>query len=98
MLGMFKILRGHQSRAMVGGLWQPATPRPPPAGDGRVHDPAGASDSQKVCSDQPRERTCVDMDTFWARLLKNTGAVTEQGQYLNLRNLGILRITLYRCP
>jgi hypothetical protein len=46
------------------GLWQAATPRPPPAADdGRVHDP----DLDSQCpSDEPRELTYVDMDTFWA--------------------------------
>jgi hypothetical protein len=42
------------------GLWQPATPRPPPARDGWVHDP----DGQTACSDEPRELTYVDIDTF----------------------------------
>ncbi len=48
------------------GLWQPATPRPPPAGDGWIHDPDGDSDGQTACSDEPRELTYVDMETFWA--------------------------------
>ena len=43
------------------GLWQPSTPRPPPATDDTVHDVNGCSDG-----DEPRELTCVDMDTFWA--------------------------------
>ena len=39
-----KILRGHQSAAMVGGLWHASTPRAPPAGDGSVPDLDGDSD------------------------------------------------------
>jgi hypothetical protein len=46
-----QILRGHQSGAMVGGLWHPATPRAPPAGDGLVHDPDGVSDAETASSD-----------------------------------------------
>ena len=61
-----KILRGHQSGAMVGGVWHASTPRSPPAREGGVHDPEGASDSQTASSDEPRELTYVDMDTFWA--------------------------------
>jgi hypothetical protein len=48
------------------GLWQPSTPRAPPAGDGWVHDPDREADSQLASSDEPRELTYVDMDTFWA--------------------------------
>jgi hypothetical protein len=36
-----KILRGHQSGAMVGGLWNPS--RASPTADGWVHDPDGSS-------------------------------------------------------
>ena len=36
-----KILRGHQSGAMVGGVWHAWTPRSPPAREGWVHDPQG---------------------------------------------------------
>jgi hypothetical protein len=61
-----KILRGHQSAAMVGGLWHASTPRAPPAGDGSVHDPDGASDRQTGSSDEPQELTYVDIDTFLA--------------------------------
>ena len=60
-----KILRGHQCGAMVGGLWQAATPRPPPAGEAWVHDPDGDSDDRTAVSDESRELTYVDMDTFW---------------------------------
>ena len=58
-----KILRGHQSGAMVGGLWHASTP---PAGDGLVHDPDGVSDRQTTSSDEPRDLTYVDIDTFLA--------------------------------
>ena len=47
------------------GLWQAATLRPPPAGDGWVHDPDGHSDGQTASSDEPRELTYVYMATFW---------------------------------
>ena len=48
------------------GLWQPSTPRGPPAGDGWVHDPDGDSDSRMASGDEPRELTYVDIDTFEA--------------------------------
>ena len=48
------------------GLWNDATPRPPPAADGWVHDPDGDADSQGASSDEPRELTYVDEATFWA--------------------------------
>jgi hypothetical protein len=48
------------------GLWHPVAPRGPPAGDGLVHDPDGDSDSPTASSDEPRELTYVDMDTFLA--------------------------------
>jgi hypothetical protein len=48
-----RILRGHQSVAMVGGLWHPSTPRAPPAGDGSVRDPDAPSDRQTGSSDEP---------------------------------------------
>ena len=41
------------------GLWHPSAPRGPPAGDGSVHNPDDASD-------EPRELTYVDIDTFEA--------------------------------
>jgi hypothetical protein len=44
------------------GLWCPAASRAPPAGDLRVHDPDGDS----AASDESRERTYVDLDTFEA--------------------------------
>jgi hypothetical protein len=43
-----KILRGHRPGtmlawwALVGGLWQPAAPRAPPAEDGWIHDSDGS--------------------------------------------------------
>jgi len=48
------------------GLWHASAPRAPPAGEGWVHDPDGASDSQTASSDEPRELTYVDIDTFLA--------------------------------
>jgi len=48
------------------GLWHASAPRAPPAGDGLGHDRDGASDRQTVSSDEPRELTYVDLDTFLA--------------------------------
>ena len=55
------------------GLLQPARAPPrsdgrraPPARDGWGHDPDGDSDDPTASSDEPRELTCVDMNTFWA--------------------------------
>jgi hypothetical protein len=48
------------------GLWHPSAPRAPPTGEGWVHDPDGDSDSQSASSDEPRELTYVDLDTFLA--------------------------------
>ena len=48
------------------GLWCPASPRAPPAGDLRVYDPDGEADRQTAAFDEPRELTFVDMDTFEA--------------------------------
>jgi hypothetical protein len=48
------------------GLWHPSTPRPPPARDGWGHDPDGEADRQTASSDEPRELTYVDIDTFEA--------------------------------
>ena len=48
------------------GLWTPSTPRPPPAGDGRLHAAACDADDLTAAADEPRELTYVDMDTFWA--------------------------------
>ena len=48
------------------GLWHSSAPRAPPAGDGSVHDPDGASDRQTGSSDEPQELTYVDIDTFLA--------------------------------
>ena len=44
------------------GLWSPAAPRAPPTGDLHVHDPGGDS----AASDESRELTYVDIDTFEA--------------------------------
>ena len=41
------------------GLWHPSTPRPPPRGEGSVHERDGAPD-------EPRELTYVDFDVFEA--------------------------------
>ena len=48
------------------GLWQPSTPRAPPAVDAWVHDPDRDSDSQTARSDAPLGITYVDIDTFEA--------------------------------
>ena len=48
------------------GLWHPSSPRAPPAGESWVHDPDDASDSQTASSDESRELTYVDIDTFEA--------------------------------
>jgi hypothetical protein len=55
------------------GLWHASRAPPqsdgrraPPAGDGSVHGPRGFSDSQTASSDEPRELTYVDIDTFEA--------------------------------
>ena len=58
--------RGHRSGAMVEasvierilrhcGLLQTCSPRASPAGDCRVHDPEGVSDSRAAAADGPRE-------------------------------------------
>jgi len=48
-----KILRGHQSGAMVGGPWRAAVPKPPPDVEGLVHDLDGCfTDSLTGCCDQ----------------------------------------------
>ena len=63
-----KILRGHQSGAMVGGLWQALSARAPPEVEDLVLDlDASYSDSSTGFSDptdQPQELTYVDIDTF----------------------------------
>ncbi len=62
-----KILRGHQSGAMVGGLWRGSAPRPPPDVEGLVHDLDGCfSDSPTGSSERAGELMFVDMDTFLA--------------------------------
>ena len=46
-------IRGHQSGAMVGGLWRPSSPRAPPRGDLHVRDPEFAigSAQNSPCDD-----------------------------------------------
>ncbi len=65
-----KILRGHQSGAMVGGLWQSSTPRTPPEVDGLVLELDAAYSTSSIRSpdqaDQSQELTYVDIDTFLA--------------------------------
>ena len=59
-----KILSGHQSGAMVGGLWRSAAARAPPADS---IDPSGdGSGSTNGSDNDPAELTYVDMDTFLA--------------------------------
>ena len=48
------------------GLLRASTPRPPPDPDGLFHEPDGFSDDQALPSDEPRELTYVDIDTFLA--------------------------------
>ena len=48
------------------GLWQPATPRPPPAADGPVFVPDDPFDFCTASSHGSGELTFVDEDTFWA--------------------------------
>jgi hypothetical protein len=65
-----KILRGHQSEAMVGGLWHPSAPRVPPAVNDWGPSPwsavDGFADTEAAPSGEPREWTYVDIDTFEA--------------------------------
>ena len=56
-----KILRGHQSGAMVGGLWRASAARAPPA-DGTGNGVGGAGGPHT----EPHELTYVDMGTFLA--------------------------------
>ena len=48
-----------------GGLWHSSSARAPPPEDGSLHDADRDGDRQKA-SDEPRELTFVDQDTFWA--------------------------------
>jgi hypothetical protein len=48
------------------GLWNQSAPRAPPAGDDWVYYPDDVSESQSASSDELRDVTCVDLDTFWA--------------------------------
>ena len=60
---------GHRRAAMVDGLWQSSAARAPPDGNRFVGDPRGSrSGSHAGSSDEPRELTQVDMDTFPATL------------------------------
>jgi hypothetical protein len=79
---------GHRRAALVGdgrgeviekilrhcGLWQPSTPRAPPPGKGRVHDPDGDSDGQTASSDEPPGTHVRGHPHVRGDLLKNTGA------------------------
>ena len=47
------------------GLWCPVSPRAPPGGDLRVHDPDGNWESDSA-SQESRELTFVDEATFWS--------------------------------
>ena len=47
------------------GLWCPASPRAPPAGDLRIHAPDGDWENDSA-SPEIRELTFVDEDTVWA--------------------------------
>ena len=79
-----KILRGHQSVAMVGGLWNPSTPRAPPAVDWGLSDvvpsPFGrgarGEDSDDFSDSAFRRVRRVDLRGHRhvrGHLLKNTG-------------------------
>ena len=61
-----KILRGHQSVAMVGGLWNPSTPRAPPTCWRLPPSPAADdfSDSPTESSDERNEWTYAFEATF----------------------------------
>ena len=48
------------------GLWQAATPRAAARGRLRPRPRWRFGQPGGVCSDEPRELTYVDMDTFWA--------------------------------
>ncbi len=62
-----KILRGHQSGAMVGGLWQARAARAPPEVEDLVLDlDVAYSDSSPDQAGQFQELTYVDIDTFLA--------------------------------
>ena len=65
-----EILNGHQSGAMVGGLWQSRSPRAPPDADELVLELdaaySGNSLDTPVEADECQELTYVDIDTFLA--------------------------------
>jgi hypothetical protein len=48
------------------GLWQPSAPRAPPAFAACIHEVDCLSDDPTYSSDEPRELTYVDIDTFAA--------------------------------
>ena len=48
------------------GLWHPSTPRAPPAGTVGSTTRTATADGQTAASDEPRELTYVDIDTFEA--------------------------------
>ncbi len=51
------------------GLWKSSAPRAPPDGHGVVHDQDScSSDRETASSDQTRDLTYVDIDTFLANL------------------------------
>ncbi len=63
-----QILSGHQSEAMVGGLWQSRSARAPPEVDEWVLELHAAYSDSSIDSpdpaDQSQELTYVDIDTF----------------------------------
>ena len=62
-----KILRGHRRAAMVGGLWDPASPpRPPPGGSVVVYVPDDDGDADTALFDGPGELAFVP-DPDWNR-------------------------------
>ncbi len=64
------ILNGHQSGAMVGGLWQSRSPRAPPDVDDLVLELNAAYSGSSIelpdQADQSQQLTYVDIDTFLA--------------------------------
>ena len=57
-----KILSGHQSGAMVGGLWRSVAARAPPADS--IDPSGGGSGSTNGSDNEPAELTYVDLATF----------------------------------
>ena len=62
------------------GLWCSASPRAPPAGDLRVHDPDGNRESESA-SQESRELTFVDEVTLWGRPSDLPRRASGRGQY-----------------